>query len=70
LELAKKGMKVGGAKLLAAYVLIEEDVFRTRCKLITVGSRAAYQVEQVYGTKTLPLLQVTHLMASLYSRRK
>ncbi len=65
LELAQKGMKVAGAKMLAADVLIEEDILGKRCKLITDILRAANQIEQVYDVKTLPLLLATHSMAGL-----
>lgn len=55
---------VAGAKMLAADVLMEEDILGRRGKLITIGS--ANRVAQVYGTKTLPQLQATHPMAGLY----
>jgi hypothetical protein len=69
LELVQKGMKVAGAKMLAADVLTEEDILVKRCKLITIGSRAANQIEQVYGMKTLLLLQATHPKADLYMKK-
>jgi hypothetical protein len=68
LDLAQKGMRIVGAKMLATCVLTEEDVGR-RCKLITVGSRAANQVTQVYGAKALPLLQSDDPLAKLYVQR-
>jgi hypothetical protein len=40
LEMAQKGMKVAGAKMLSADVLIEEDLLGMKQKLITVGSRS------------------------------
>ncbi len=51
--------------MLAADVLIEEDILGKRCKLITAILRAANQIEQVYDVKTLPLLLATHSMAGL-----
>jgi hypothetical protein len=38
-------------------------------KLITVGSRAANQIAQMYGRRTLPLLQANHPLARLFMNR-
>jgi hypothetical protein len=69
LEMAQKGMKVAEVKMLVADVQTEEDMLGKRRKLISVGSRAVKQVAQVYGMKTLHLLQSTHPMAALYMKK-
>jgi hypothetical protein len=40
-------MKVAVSKILAADVLMEKDALGRRHKLITIGSRAANQVEHL-----------------------
>jgi hypothetical protein len=69
LELAQKGIKVARAKMLAAEVLIKRDLLWRRHRLITLCSRAANQITQVYAARTLPLLQADHPLAGLYMNR-
>jgi hypothetical protein len=49
LELAQKGMKIAGVRMLATDVASEEDVIGRRRKLIVIGSRGRNQIAEVYG---------------------
>lgn len=66
LKLAQKGMGIKGAKMLATRILTEEDVLGNKHRLIAVGSRAANQVPQMFGTEALSVLQGSHPLARLY----
>jgi hypothetical protein len=59
-------MGIKGAKMLATRILTGEDVLGNKHSLIAVGSRAANQVPQMFGTEALSVLQGSHPLARLY----
>ncbi len=56
LEEAQKGLRVEGAQMQSADVLMDDDVRGTNHWLIVLGSRGSNQVLKIYRVKYLPLL--------------
>jgi hypothetical protein len=59
-------MKVSGAKMLAMDVVTEEDINRTKRKLIVIGSRGRNQIKDMCGTTDLPVMARDHQFSKLY----
>jgi hypothetical protein len=69
LEKAQKGLKVKGAKMLAADVLTKEYILGVKRKLVTLGSRGSNQIPKIYSAVHLPLLNENNPMATLYMEK-
>jgi hypothetical protein len=70
LEEAQKGLKVKGARMLAADVLTEEDVIGIKQKLMVLDSIGSNQMPKNYGEPCyLPLLNMEHPLARMYMEK-
>jgi hypothetical protein len=69
LEEAQKGLKVKGARMLAAAVLTEEDVLGIKQKLMVLDSIGSNQMPKNYGAPYLPLLNMEHPLDRMYMEK-